>query len=436
MSAASDVTSDPDAQRPGADGAAIADAMTQERAPLATHEYGSDRDRNAIDDADHRERNRDAVEAQLDEPRNAVTSDAPPLPSKEQGLEIIRQARQLVKMARLISPGSVENYTRKSDRMLAEFDELGGDDGARWAIVLKPFVPKANSFFAMRAAAAWRIREKLRALLATLQARIRMALGNVADVEWRKTLMQIERHTACLRALEAIDRSNLLRSSGSESSKVESKRADLCRFKTDWRDEMVEASEHDTYGEAVWVLAVTGCRPQELVNGVELRPEFDRITVKIKGAKVSASSGQPWRELDVSWRSVTVSLEERLAGRESLTMRIFSTAGLRKAVAAVGRRLWPKGKRVCPYHFRHQLAEDMRESGRTADEIAAALGQRVGETASHYGRRSRKGQGGVAREPDVIRGAVRTAKPVRSAAPFDPASVTKKSGRKPRANMS
>jgi integrase len=117
-------------------------------------------------------------------------------------------------------------------------------------------------------------------------------------------------------------------------------------------------------------------------------------------------------------------------------MRIFSTAGLRKAVAAVGRRLWPKGKRVCPYHFRHQLAEDMRESGRTADEIAAALGQRVGETASHYGRRSRKGQGGVAREPDVIRGAVRTAKPVRSAAPFDPASVTKKSGRKPRANMS
>jgi hypothetical protein len=97
MSAASDVTSDPDAQRPGADGAAIADAMTQERAPLAMHEYGSDRDRNAIDDADHRERNRDAVEAQLDEPRNAVTSDASPLPSKEQGLEIIRQARQLVK---------------------------------------------------------------------------------------------------------------------------------------------------------------------------------------------------------------------------------------------------------------------------------------------------------------------------------------------------
>jgi hypothetical protein len=245
MSAASDVTSDPDAQRPGADGAAIADAMTQERAPLAMHEHASDRDRNAIDDADHRERNRTAVEAQLDEPHNAVTSDARPLPSEEQCLEIITQARQLVKKTRPISPGSVENYTRKSDRMLAELDELGGDDGDRWARVLRPFAPKANSFFAMRAAAAWRMREKLRALLTTLQARIRMALGNVADVEWRKTLMQIERHAACLRALETIDRSDLLRSSGSKSSKVESKRADLCRFNTDWRDEMVKASEHD-----------------------------------------------------------------------------------------------------------------------------------------------------------------------------------------------
>jgi hypothetical protein len=135
------------------------------------------------------------------------------------------------------------------------------------------------------------MREKFRALLTKLQTQIQMALGNVADVEWRKTLMQIERHATCLRALESIDRSDLLRSSGSDPSKVESKRADLCRFNTDWRDEMVNASEHDTYGEAIWVLAVTGCRPQELVNGVELRPEFDRITVRIKGAKVARRPG-------------------------------------------------------------------------------------------------------------------------------------------------
>jgi len=62
MSAADDVTSGPDAQRPGAGGAAGADAMTPERAKLAWPERGLIRDRETIDDVKVRPRNGLVVE--------------------------------------------------------------------------------------------------------------------------------------------------------------------------------------------------------------------------------------------------------------------------------------------------------------------------------------------------------------------------------------
>jgi hypothetical protein len=159
------------------------------------------------------------------------------------------------------------------------------------------------------------------------------------------------------------------------------------------------------------------------MRGVELRPEFNHITVRINGAKVGESSGQLWRELDVAWRSVPHRLRDRLAEVETFVVGICSKTALRNAVADFGQLLWPKGPRVCPYHHRHQVAEDLRAAGWTADEIGAALGHRVGETSSKYGRRIRVRQGGVARVPTVVRGGVRTAVPVRPTAVFDPAPL-------------
>jgi hypothetical protein len=103
---------------------------------------------------------------------------------------------------------------------------------------------------------------------------------------------------------------------------------------------------------------------------------------------------------------------------------VWSTAGLRSAVRAIGRALWPKGPTLTPYHFRHAFAEDLREAGWTADEIGAALGHRVGETSAAYGRRRRPGQGrGGVKPVSVVRGGVRTAVAVRPLQPFNLATV-------------
>ena len=67
------------------------------------------------------------------------------------------------------------------------------------------------------------------------------------------------------------------------------------------------------------------------------------------------------------------------------------------------------------YLFRHQLATDLRENNWTSEEIAAVLGESVAETTRHYGIRQR-GAKKQKSNVSVIRGAVKTARPVRSAA--------------------
>jgi integrase len=241
---------------------------------------------------------------------------------------------------------------------------------------------------------------------------------------WVSAVGDIEECLATYAAIGRVDRQHLLLASNSKPVKVASKRNGLHKFVKGWRDFMVKRSENRTYGEAIWLMAATGCRPQELVEGVRVRLNDSHVTVKIDGAKVGNQSGQPWRELDVSYRNMPISLRHKYEG-DDIVVRITSTAGLRKSVASIGRALWPKllGN-VTPYHFRHALTEDLREAGWPAAEIGGALGHRVSDTSTYYGRRRRGGQGGVCEEPTILRGGVRTALPVRASAPFDPRLIT------------
>jgi len=129
--------------------------------------------------------------------------------------------------------------------------------------------------------------------------------------------------------------------------------------------------------------------------------------------------------MEVSWRWMPEEIRERLEGQIDYVVRM-QPGTLRYAVKSVGRKLWPERTGLCPYHFRHEAAADMRESGWSADEIGGALGQRVSETASRYGPRRRPGQRGRAIEPQIRRGSVKTAVPVRSLVnAFDPALIRK-----------
>ena len=53
------------------------------------------------------------------------------------------------------------------------------------------------------------------------------------------------------------------------------------------------------YKLAALANAVTGCRPEELTQGVQLEIHDGVLVATILGAKVTAKAGQPWRRL--SW---------------------------------------------------------------------------------------------------------------------------------------
>ena len=88
-----------------------------------------------------------------------------------------------------------------------------------------------------------------------------------------------------------------------------------------------------------------------------------------------------------------------------------STDALRQAVYSYSRELWPGSIPISPYHFRHNMAETLRENGWPAHEIAAVLGERSAATVSHYGRKIRPNRAGRREVPEVVisRGGVRTA---------------------------
>jgi len=398
MSGASGVPTTPGAKLPGGVGAAVASAMNMKRAAPAGCDDDQSRDRELHDDENQRLRDTALRDAEF---------------------ALVKAARAVL-VGKKPKPTTQANYTAKCAILVAEMMKLKGNAQRRLTEVLRQYAPKANSFFAMRAAAAWRHREEIRRLLREREA---LLLAEQA-VARSRVLDRIKTALSKLHMVRNMKRAELLASGGGKSKRAQSKRLDLHRLPEIWREQIIDCSNGRAYEEIFWVLAATGCRPEELLHGVTLNLGHDHVHVRIAGAKVSNSSGQIWRKFKVSLDWLPVAMYERLEGRIDYVVRIASTGALRSALARAARRV--SLPRLCPYHFRHAAAEDMRESGWTADEIGGALGHCVGETSSYYGRRRRPGKGGATAKSQITKGSVVTAIPVRPLPAFDPAKIPKK----------
>ena len=249
--------------------------------------------------------------------------------------------------------------------------------------------------------------------------------------EWFDIVQQLDAELKMLNIVENLDRAAVLESIDAVSVRATSRRSVLHRLPADWRQQLITHSQFTNYGDAVCVLAAIGCRPEELtIFGIQVHLQYHCATFTVRGAKYGASAGQKWRELDVDWKWLPKHFLEPLQDNESVSVGIWSTAGLRSALARMGKKLWPQGPRISPILFRHAAAEDMRESGWTPAEIGAALGHRVGETSSQYGRKRRPGQGrGGVTPTAILRDGVRTQLPVRTTPALDLARPPWKGGK-------
>lgn len=347
---------------------------------------------------------------------------------RKRALAVIKDARKTAKQGRQVSARTTQGYKRKATGLHADVGALDGDLRSRWMCALSEYATRARSFIAYRAAVTSQSRVKLRMLLSE-QCKLQREKG--MTLEWFDIVQQLDAELKMLNIVENLGRAAVLESIGAVSVRATSRRRVLHRLPADWRQQLIAHSQFTVYGDAVCVLAAIGCRPEELtIFGIQVHLQYHCATFTVRGAKYGASAGQKWRELDVDWKWLPKHFLEPLQDNESVSVGIWSTAGLRSALARMGEKLWPTGPRISPILFRHAAAEDMRESGWTPAEIGAALGHRVGETSSQYGRKRRPGQGrGGVTPTAILRDGVRTQLPVRTTPALDLARPPWKGGK-------
>ena len=315
--------------------------------------------------------------------------------------EMIKRARAVLLMVPKghVSDSTAADYLRKVRRLRARSSGHGGGlfDGAI-AEALK--TAKKSSWQACRAALLYCARRGLEGYLAE-QDKVQRACKAMEaagqqppwDV-WEKI---VEVAAQCTQVIETV-----LAASLPLEGRIDrhTKRQDMAGLPADWRERVI--ARLPTYRVAALTAAVTGCRPAELVEGVQMSIEGGMLVALIRGAKVDVArgKGQEWRRL--VWPldhpsdlvHALVGEVERAGG--SLLATIASASNFSKSMSNAAAREWPKRKAtITPYCFRHQVAADMKADGQLdSGEISAALGHLSDATKSTYGHANMcKGRG-------------------------------------------
>ena len=126
-------------------------------------------------------------------------------------------------------------------------------------------------------------------------------------------------------------------------------------------------ADDDAGADPLRVLFLTGARPCELVNGIEVQiTDERRLGFIIQGGKVTAQTGQPQRVIEVEIdNEVAEALAKRVAAG-SMLVCIVCPRKLSDKVRGMSRRLFPKiGYVISPYTFRHAIAAREKACGRS-----------------------------------------------------------------------
>lgn len=218
------------------------------------------------------------------------------------------------------------------------------------------------------------------------------------------------------------------------------KKSALRLLPADWRESIWAAASTPEWRQsrpqlmpALAVLWLTGCRPAELEQGIELVTGRDRLVLKIKGAKCidagGRERGQPTRhigfQIDAD-SNPALRFLHALASRDATNgvgecTITHNKDYLYNSVVALGRTAFPKLRtRISPYCFRHQVASDLKAATSdreiTLEQAAKVMGHLSDYSIGAYGHavHGRRGRGGRVKVPFVS-----TARPIKHSPKVD-----------------
>lgn len=163
------------------------------------------------------------------------------------------------------------------------------------------------------------------------------------------------------------------------------KRTSLRHLGYDWRERLLAFSIGSKYEHQIRVMAICGCRPDEMAKGVIVTRQANSITITIKGSKCSDKTGA-----GQEWRTLTFDANHPLILNISEGFYQAKARAIGDVVSHFGKKISNNKKHpISAYSFRHAAASNFKASGLSKKDIAAALGHRSTSTMSFYGSKSR-----------------------------------------------
>lgn len=357
------------------------------------------------------------AEARLD-PTGAFLSEH----EVQENFSLVRKARTLIseikrerEKAKHTEPGdgSIKDYEGDVDVLDRRAKLLEEETNIYPLCAALAHYAPTSSFYKMRGAAMWRARGEVESLLALQDRRQR---DGPRSLMWDSAVHDLGIALWKLEQIRGLSREEARKINDAPIKSKRSKKSVLRLANTDWRERFfAETEKSEKYRNACFLAAACGMRPKELEKGVLVSRVGDRIAIKIFGAKVRATSGQEWRGVFIPAARLPAWFVDDL----TTTPRRFTApaAAMRSYLNRLSPKVFPPKPNkpqliLSEYVLRHCVATDLWQEHWSLAEIAAVLGERVEETARHYGLRAR---GAKWRKPDVFieRSTVKTAVPVR-----------------------
>lgn len=343
---------------------------------------------------------------------NLTLKRAVPL-TKEQAFEIVVKARTLSMMdkakrkKRQDTPASEKtrvDYRGKCALMDKALGELQGQ--VRPALsqdlehVLSQYAARKSSFYKMYAAYRWRALDRLNELLIVQGAM--QAVGDRSS-KWLDCVGELEGAGAAFEAIDAVSLKGCVALSGVKAVRSQSKKAVLRQLQSGWFEAFLAQSETSkTYRSPALLMCLCGFRPEELsddrrlgrglVPGITASLTPCHVIVKIPGAKVRKTAGQPERSFSLRRDALPAWFIEELVAAGGTKTYTEKPANIARHFTRVSEQLYPRKHLqkprdilISPYVFRHFLATNLRDAGWETQEIAVVLGESVGDTVRRYG---------------------------------------------------
>ncbi|WP_353403044.1 hypothetical protein [Duganella hordei] len=321
--------------------------------------------------------------------------------------DVVRLAREELKIATPLAKNSQSEYARRAALLSRGWDMAKATKNERYA---------------MRAAGVWEYRRQIKAALreADKATRSQVFLAPVRQLMWAEEVEKAEKLIAALDAFRALPWTDFTHARKQEADHKKQAATDA---QLEVFFDAVGASE---FRQAFLVTEFSGCRGQELGNGVRIETKkingaaalcFFVESVKADGKK----KGLDLREVVSRFpRDAAPAVQRRwleLANqvadnRRPLVVKVDATEGL-----SAGQRFtkifcyFAKKSKIpiSAYSMRHRVSAQSKAAG-DSESTAAVLGHQTTETQRHYGRAKR---GGGAVSPVEIRGVNHSGAPIR-----------------------